>query len=130
MKTLLAIGPWFTGGAVLCGLSITSLAQAGTSAVTLVGQVATLAGELAIRYEVEATLFERTADRYAMAAKQFRAAGKPITTAAARRRADLSDLYRHLLQATAVRPCLKGNPYHQGNRPPKHPPRVARPRGD
>jgi hypothetical protein len=98
MKTLLAICRLTIIVAALCGSVFMPLAQAGTGAATLANGEAT-------RYEVEATLFERTANRYAMTAKRYRAAGKPITTAEARRCAALSDLYRQ--RATRDRDLAK-----------------------
>jgi hypothetical protein len=66
---------------------------------TLIALVAAPCGaatETAAQANAEAARFERKSDAYAMAAKQYLAAGKPITTAQARRYTYLSDMYRRL----------------------------------
>ena len=87
MKALLAVSTLIILVSAPCGSANAALAQDNA-------HVATLGSDEASRYEVEAAIFERKADRYAMAEKQYRAAGKPITTTEARRCADLSKLYR------------------------------------
>jgi hypothetical protein len=87
MKTLLAVGTLIALGSAPFGAISGAFAQSGTRA-------ASLTSDAAIRYEAEAALFDRIADRYAMDANQYRAAGKPITTTEAKRYADLSASYR------------------------------------
>ena len=69
--------------------------------------------DAAHQYDADAAGFERKAGMYAMAARQYRAAGKPITLFQATRAAEFTDRYRQLAAQNRERAIQARRPSEQ-----------------